>query len=340
MKLSVIIPTRNRSKLLDKTLDSLSKQTLSNNYYEVLVIDNDSSDGTKEVVENCQNGNVKYLYEKKVGLHYGRHRGLREAKSDILVYADDDILAFPEWLETIQYVFENDKDVVLVGGKNLPLFECEVPFWIKALWNKGGKGNQVLGELSLLDLGDKVKTISPFFVFGCNFSIRKKTLIDAGGFHPDGMPFDLIHFRGDGETHVSEFINRTKQKTIYHPSASVYHWVSEKRMTIEYFQERSYIQGVSDAFSYIRKRYNDKITNDKPKLLLKIKRRTIYLINKVFRNRNNYTETSKILSNITLSDLEKIKKHYHNLGYQYLLNCYRNDEETQKWINKENYMND
>src|SRR3989337_1555861 len=122
--ISVIIPTLNRSGLLDRTLLSLTQQTLPTQDYEILVIDNGSSDNTVNVVEQYQAkfDHLQYVLEKKPGLHAGRHRGLKESNGDILVFADDDIEALPTWLEGIQESFQ-DQNTGLVGGKNIPNYE-------------------------------------------------------------------------------------------------------------------------------------------------------------------------------------------------------------------------
>ena len=86
VKLSVIIPTRNRSNLLDKTLLSIANQFFPKDFFEVIVVDNGSTDNTKEVVEKHNNDlNLVYLYESNPGLHVGRHAGLNIAKSELLV---------------------------------------------------------------------------------------------------------------------------------------------------------------------------------------------------------------------------------------------------------------
>jgi glucosyl-dolichyl phosphate glucuronosyltransferase len=97
--ISVIIPTRNRAELLRAALLSLSLQTLPPEDFEVLVVDNGSTDHTKKVV-NGFNGlmHLRYFFDPTPGLHVGRHRGLREASGEILVYGDDDIEALPTWL--------------------------------------------------------------------------------------------------------------------------------------------------------------------------------------------------------------------------------------------------
>src|SRR5215216_4801701 len=101
--ISVIIPTYNRATLLRKALQSIVKQTLSKKEFEVIVIDNNSTDNTAEVVSQYAYNwnNLKYFHESSAGLHAARHRGLKESAGEILVFADDDIEALPSWLEGI-----------------------------------------------------------------------------------------------------------------------------------------------------------------------------------------------------------------------------------------------
>jgi glycosyltransferase involved in cell wall biosynthesis len=252
--LSVIIPTRNRAELLRSALLSLQPQTLAGDLFEVLIIDNGSTDNVRQVVTSFQGRlrNVRYFFDATPGLHVGRHLGMKMSKSDNLVYADDDIEAFPTWLEGIAESFQDEK-VVLVGGKCLPKFGAQPPDWIVRMWERDEHGNRVLGYLSILDLGDEKKEINPCHVYGCNFAIRKAVLLEAGGFHPDAMPQELILFRGDGESSVSQYILEKGYKTVYNPKASVYHSVPENRLTEDYFCRRAYNQGISDSYTEIRK---------------------------------------------------------------------------------------
>jgi glycosyltransferase involved in cell wall biosynthesis len=247
------------------------KQSFDQNEFEVLVMDNGSTDNTKNVVDSYLGRikNLRYFYVSLPGLHVGRHRGMKEASADILVFADDDIEAFPTWLEGIKESFE-DKRTVLVGGKNLPKFLSEPPEWILRMWNRTEKNGRVLCSLSILDLGEETKEINPYYVFGCNFSIRKAILLEAGGFHPDAMPQELIRYRGDGETHVSKYISENKYRAIYNPKASVYHVIPSDRLTVEYFCIRAHNEGVSRSFSQIRDSHGLSISGRK-RFVLKIK---------------------------------------------------------------------
>ena len=252
IKISIIIPTVNRAVDLEKTLISLTKQTLPKIFFEVIVVDNGSTDNTNDIINIYKEKFIHFnsLYDNTPGLHIGRHIGLLNSKAEILSFIDDDIEATPIWLQSILASFEDEK-VVLVGGKNLPKFETEPPKWLLKRWDSGEQ-IKIIESLSVLDLGNKTHTINPSFVFGCNFSIRKNIVFQAGGFHPDGMPDELIRFRGDGETHISNYILEKGLKTIYNPKVSIYHKCSSNRMTQDYFNKRAFNQGISVSYEMIR----------------------------------------------------------------------------------------
>jgi glucosyl-dolichyl phosphate glucuronosyltransferase len=250
--LSVIVPTRNRRALLEKALRSFAAQDLPIDRFEIIVVDNGSTDDTSAAVAALakQAANLRLISEPRPGLHRGRHAGLRAARGDILVYADDDVYALPSWLSAIARSFE-DSAVMLVGGKTLPEYEISPPHWVESLWRTTTFG-RYLSLFSVLDFGDRVARVPARYVFGCNFSIRRSALLAVGGFHPDGMPADLLRFRGDGETAVANAIDERDWVTLYNPAAAVRHWVSAQRMTPRYVYERRFAQGISDSYAHAR----------------------------------------------------------------------------------------
>ena len=251
--LSVIIPTRNRAALLKDALESICVQSLTSDCFEVLVIDNASTDNTRLIVEESRTSHpdIHYIHEEKPGLHNGRHRGAQQAKGEVLVFVDDDIIAAPGWLKAIHETFK-DPAVALAGGKILPKWEGDVPRWIELFTVRTELG-WTIGNLSLLDFGDMKKDIPAGYVYGCNFSIRKSVLFECGGFHPDAMPQELIRYRGDGESALSRKIMEKGYRIVYEPDALVYHRVPKERLTADYFCRRAFNQGISDSFTEIRR---------------------------------------------------------------------------------------
>lgn len=341
--LSVIIPTKDRADSLERLFQALSCQTLGKTYYEVIIIDNGSIDNVKEVVTKWQNhfDNLRYFFEKSPGLHMARHKGFRESNNSLLVFADDDIEPFETWLEAIQSAFKNP-DIVLVGGKCLPKFESDPPQWIKQLWEPDERGERIIGYLSLIDLGDVVKKISPYFVFGCNFSIRKEILTKTQGFHPDSFPQHFIRYRGDGETYVSRYIEKNYLKALYHPKASVYHRVSDIRLTKEYFCQRAFNQGISDSFTTIRRAYLEEEyeTRSIHEVLVKGIPSLDAIIG--FFVRKGQALTNKIKTKkpaITHAMDKDIESSYWD-GYQFHQNEVMKNPVLLSWVLKQNYLDE
>jgi glucosyl-dolichyl phosphate glucuronosyltransferase len=254
---SVIVPTRNRASTLRACLQSLTRQTLEPEQFEVIVVDNGSSDDTASVVKSFGGAlSLRLLHELEPGLHVGRHAGARAAASDILMFCDDDIEAEPGWVQAVVERFA-EADVALIGGNDRPAFEGALPPWLGLWWSRpvevGRRRGRALGYLSVLDLGVGSFDIDPVWVWGCNFNVRRAALEAARGFHPDGLPKERLRWRGDGEMHVGRTVRERGWRTVFDSAASVRHRVHASRMTPEYFAQRAFAQGVSDSYAEIRR---------------------------------------------------------------------------------------
>jgi glycosyltransferase involved in cell wall biosynthesis len=235
-------------------LASVAAQTLSADQFEVIVVDNGSTDDTEAVCATWQRrlSRFRYITERHPGLHAARHTGLRAAQSEILVYTDDDVRALPTWLHGILESFE-DHQVGIVGGNNLPDFQADPPTWWDLLKDRTPWGWAV-PALSVLDFGSKRSVVSPSFIWGCNLALRKNLLVEVGGFHPDGMPAEASHKRGDGESYVTREIVRRGYRAVFEPKASVHHLVASSRHTLSYLEQRGFAEGVSRVYTEIRRR--------------------------------------------------------------------------------------
>lgn len=325
--ISLVFPTRNRADLLELALGSIVNQTLSDKQFEVIVVDNGSIDQTAETVDRFvkQLTNLRYIYDAEPGLHTGRHRGMLESRGEILVFADDDIEAFPTWLESVEEAFQ-DLNVAMMGGNNLPMFLETPPKWLISLWKKASffYGDNAFPALSILQLPEVMREFSPHYVWGCNFAIRKSVLLEAGGFHPDGMPQELIRFRGDGETHVSRYVEESDLKCMFHPGATVYHKVTQGRMTKAYFRQRGFNQGVSDSYTALRNQDVQSVLNDSNLF----KRAARWLIRQAKERIHLDADAREALLEM---------KYGHREGYAYHQKCYQEDSEVRAWVHKEKY---
>ena len=120
MKISAAICTRDRSALLEKAIQSLIDQTLTDEDYEILVVDNASTDNTRQVA--CQGfphaKNSRYTHNPEIGVARSRNKAWQSAKGNYIAFLDDDAVAAPDWLERIVDVFEKGpEDLAFVGEK-------------------------------------------------------------------------------------------------------------------------------------------------------------------------------------------------------------------------------
>lgn len=320
IKLSVIVPTLNRAVLLRQTLESIYGQTFPKENYEVIVIDNGSTDETRQVcLKYQQNNNLRYIYDERPGLHIGRNRGLLESRSDILVYADDDIIASPTWLAAIYEGFKDEK-TVLIGGNNYPHFERTPPGWVKKLWTYSEKEKaKRLESYSVIVIGDEPRRVDAGMIFGCNFAIRKEIVERAGGFHPDGVPDIYLKYRGDGESYITSYIRRYNLKAMFYPDASIYHVITKQRLTRQYVGKVAYRAGISAGFATMREETS----------VLQICR---VLKNAVFNVQKNKVNEKD-------SNIEKIKKFYYFKGFLYITLQFIFNRKVRKWIKRSDYMN-
>jgi glycosyltransferase involved in cell wall biosynthesis len=328
MLIAVIIPTRNRADLLAAALRSLKAQTLGPDRFEVVVADNASTDGTRAVVEEARAflPNLRYVHEPQPGLHHARHRGMNACSAEVLVFADDDIEALPTWLESVESAFR-DPEVAMAGGNNLPLFLESPPSWLLALWDVNRiEGGHAFPPLSLLQLERGVGEISPFYIWGCNFAIRRQDLLAAGGFHPDGMPREQLAFRGDGETHVARQVLLSGRKSIFHPGASIYHKVTPERATVGYFWQRGYTEGISHSYARLRNPEQAALFGQRPGRGRALASR----LARVFRH-------MRLLQPTALRALIALRLGFR-AGFRFHQQQYRRSEEVRAWVHRPDYL--
>ncbi len=126
--LSVIVCCHNGATRLKTTLAHLKLQEPANAPWEVLIIDNASTDGTTEVARTCwQDGPVpiRVINEPRLGVRYARERGLAEAKFEFLGFVDDDNWVAPDWVRTAYSIISSDEGLGALGS--IRASACEVP---------------------------------------------------------------------------------------------------------------------------------------------------------------------------------------------------------------------
>jgi glycosyltransferase involved in cell wall biosynthesis len=254
IRVSVSVPTLNRAEFLAGCLDSLAGQDFPSSAFEVLVVDNGSTDGTAalsgQALRDSGIANLRILLEPEPGLLSGRHRGAIEAKGGLLVFVDDDIEAAPGWLSALVRAFD-DPRVHLAGGPSVGRFAVTPPPWF-AHFQRRDPWGESCPALSLIHMGPERRLVAPHFVWGLNYAIRRQTLFDLGGFHPDCIPAHLQQYQGDGETGLSNKLAEQGLLCVYEPEALVHHCIPASRLTLEAFCKRFFYQGVCDSYTAIR----------------------------------------------------------------------------------------
>lgn len=174
---SVVISTYNRAEVLPYALESLLQQEPPHLRYEIVVVDNNSTDSTRAVVESLTARgyrHLRYLFEPRQGLAYGRNAGILASTAPIIAFTDDDVTVGPDWVQTLKEAFEAYPETDCIGGRVLPRWSRPVPSWLtREHW----------GPLALLDYGD-----APFYVnaskrlclIGANTAFRRAVFSRIG----------------------------------------------------------------------------------------------------------------------------------------------------------------
>ena len=178
---SVVLPTYNRADILEAAVNSVLCQTEPAESYELIVVDNNSTDRTAELLEyltSIHRGRVRAITERTQGVSNARNAGIALATAPIVAFVDDDVQVTPEWIATIRRTFRERSDLDCIGGKVLPNWLAPPPRWLtRTHW----------APLALQDLGDQPLVVSsenPVGLITANLACRRKVLDRVGGFSP------------------------------------------------------------------------------------------------------------------------------------------------------------
>ena len=230
MDITVILCTFNRCQSLVRALDSVAASRFPESVeWEILVVDNNSQDQTREVVGGyCRKhpGRFRYLFEPQSGKSFALNSGVRAARGDILAFMDDDVIVEPTWLQNLTAPLRSGQWAG-VGGRILPQWTCSPPRWIP-LKEKYG-----LGPLVLFDLGrEAVSLAEP--PYGTNMAFRRTIFERYKGFRDDLGPRPGSEIRGE-DTEFGRRLLQAGEQLWYEPSAVVYHPVPSSRLEQQYF---------------------------------------------------------------------------------------------------------
>lgn len=242
---TVLICTFDRAGFLGATLDSLARSRVSRLRWNVIVVDNNSTDGTRDVVMSRVAGYpvpLTYLFEPRQGKSNALNAGLAATSASIVVFTDDDVQLPEGWVEASCRALLDDRSIDYTGGPVRPIWEEPCPPWFDReradLW----------GTLAILDYGAEP------FVFeerqrvplGVNMAVRRALVDRVGAFDPEfGRKGDSL--LGQEQ---AEFFCRSRAvgaRGWYEPAMELHHRVPAARLTKKYFRRWWYWKGVSKA---------------------------------------------------------------------------------------------
>lgn len=252
MKISIIIPTHNRQDLLKSVIESIIR-IKDESDFEIIIVDNNSTDGTKLIAETYSQY-ANYVFEKRTSFTCARKTGGENAKGDILLYIDDDVIVNPGSLKNIEEIFQKHPDCGVIAGKILPKFLEKPSTWVQECqksFNGWSLYNIDKSELNNDDLKEVTWAAGPMM------AIRKTAYDMVGGFPPDtigvetnkgGKTFNKLYI-GPGDYGLCYKIIKAGFKVYYSNNVSVYHIIPPLRFTIKFWRSRMIGEGYHEAIT-------------------------------------------------------------------------------------------
>ncbi|MEN3339132.1 MAG: glucosyl-dolichyl phosphate glucuronosyltransferase [Acidobacteriota bacterium] len=246
VKYSVVIATYKRAADLRETLASLAGLQ-PDGPWEVIVVDNNSPDDTRAVVEAAAPSfpvDLRYLFEREQGRSPALNAGIRAARGAIIATTDDDVRVPADWLNTAARGLER-LQCDYVGGRVLPIWGAPRPAWIP---NHGGKQWAVI---ALLDYGSEPMEFGARVPLGVNMAFRREAFERAGLFDPNtGRKAGTLLGQ-----EVREWCIRARQAGVrgfYIPEMALEHIIPADRLCKRYFRRWFFWRGISRALLYER----------------------------------------------------------------------------------------
>ena len=209
LKVSVVIPTKNRSALLAQTIEHIESQTIARDLYEVIVIDNDSTDDTRNVLEQKAKiyPNIRFGLQEKPGAAATRNAGLRMAKSELIVFIDDDAQAEPPLIESHISYQKKYQGVSVIAAVAIPWGDTTDPF------------RRYLRDHRILNPYTPSKGPIDFsYYHTCNVSTPTDVLLKVGGFN------EAFNIYGMEDIELGYRLEKSGSRMIFASEAKAIHY--------------------------------------------------------------------------------------------------------------------
>lgn len=241
MHLDVIIPTFNRHLLLDKTLASLWRaRTPSGLTVRVTVVDNNSRDLTRDVVERWQTsfaGRLQYVFESQQGRSSALNTGIRSTDGDLVGMIDDDEEIDAGWYVRLYAAFA-EGEVDFIGGPYVPRWGAHPPDWLPMNY---------VGVIGWIDGGNRVVAYDdnyPGILMGGN-AVLRRDLFDRVGLYMTSVSRTGKRLLAGEDEDMYRRLLAVGARGFYLPDLVIYHYVPPERLTKPYFRRWCFWRGVS-----------------------------------------------------------------------------------------------
>jgi glucosyl-dolichyl phosphate glucuronosyltransferase len=231
MNITVILCTYNRCQSLAKALASVARSVMPESVdWDVLVVDNNSKDQTRKVVEEFRSqfsARFSYLFEPQPGKSFALNSGIRNAKADVLAFIDDDVEVEAQWLHNLTKSLHGGPWSG-AGGRILPETGFKPPRWMEM------NDHYALAPLAIFDRGSAAGELleAPF---GTNMAFRSEMFSKHGGFRTDLGPLPNSDIRHNEDSEFGSRLLAGGERFWYEPSAVVYHAMPAERIRQEHF---------------------------------------------------------------------------------------------------------
>lgn len=242
MKLSVIICTYNRDKYIYNVLKSIAENDFSQEMYEIVLVNNNSSDNTSGVCIKFANDfplvDFRPFIELNQGISHARNRGVLEATGDIIVFIDDDETVKPDFLSSIQSFFQAYPQAGLCAGPVEPVYEAEKPAWLSHFTLRVVTG--------YYNHGDEIKLLSGKDYPGTGHASLRKQLFDKYGIFNTNLGRKGKSLIGAEDKDFFLRVINAGEKCYYLPQALIFHHIPAEKLTEDFFEKITYAIGVSE----------------------------------------------------------------------------------------------
>lgn len=259
--LSIILCTYNRDKYIYNVLQSIADNDFPKSDYEVVLVNNNSTDRTEAECQRFQADNpevqFRYCLETNQGLSYARNCGIRNSQGDVLVYVDDDAKVNKEYLRTYADFFAQHLEIDAAGGPILPVYETEEPKWMSHYTRQ-----LITGKLYL---GDSEREFPSGAYPGGGNAAYRKSVFDAVGLFNVELGRKGNSLIGAEEKDLFDKMTSRHIRFFYLPTAILYHIIPEKKLTQDYFDRLTYSIGVSERYRTLqisKKKYRNRLMKE------------------------------------------------------------------------------